>query len=79
MNAILDQMQDSINNEMDPDRDYLYSIHDRSSILIMYHCEINKMQGTVLADIGASRNYVSARYAMKANLRFTRGTNGKVE
>jgi len=55
---------------MDPDSKYLCSIHDRSNVLMMYHCEVDKVQGTVLADTGATRNYISARYAKRANLRF---------
>ena len=42
-------------------------------LLMMYHCEINKVLGTTLVDTGATRNYISARYAKKANLRFSRG------
>ena len=36
---------------------------------MMYHCKVGKVQGTVLADTGATKNYISARYA---NLRFRR-------
>ena len=73
LNAMLERMQDNVDNEMDPDSDYLCSIHDRSDVLMMYHCEVNKVQGTMLADTGANKNYISARYAKKANLRFRRG------
>ena len=35
-----------------------------------YHCKINKVQGTALADTGAMRTYISRKYAEKANLQF---------
>ena len=73
LNAMLDHMEDNVDSAMDPDSEYLCSIHDRSNILMMYNCEVSKVQGTVLADTGASRNYISARYAKKANLRFRKG------
>ena len=57
---------------MNPDADYLYSIHDHSKILMMYHCEIKKTSDTALTDIEAIKNYISARYAKKTNLRFKR-------
>ena len=72
LNAMLDHIQDNMDSAIDPDDEYLCSIHDRSNILMMYHCEVGKVQGTVLADTGATRNYISARYAKKANLRFKR-------
>ena len=73
LNAMLNHMQDNVDNEMNSDSDYLCSIHDHSDVLMMYHCEVNKVQGTTLADTGANKNYISARYAKKANLRFRRG------
>jgi len=42
---------------------------------MMYHCEIGKVSGTALADTGTTKNYVSARYAKKANLHFNKGVN----
>ena len=75
LTTMLDHIQDNINSAMDPDYDYLCSIHDRSNVLMMYHCEVGKVQGTALADTGATKNYISARYAKKANLCFTRRVN----
>src|SRR5436305_1387493 len=49
------------------------SIHGRTNVLMMYHCEINKVLGTTLVNMGATRNYISARYAKRENLRFSRG------
>ena len=72
LNAILNCMQNNVDNEMNPDTDYLYSIHDHSKILMIYHCEVKKVSSTALADIGATRNYISARYVKKTNLRFSR-------
>jgi hypothetical protein len=54
LNAMLDHMQDNVDSEMDPDS-YLCSIHDHSNFLKMYHCEVNKVQGTALADTGAKK------------------------
>ena len=63
---MLDRMQDNDGSEMDPDFNYLCPIHDRINVLMMYHCEINKVLGTTLIDTGATRNYISARYAKKS-------------
>ena len=73
LNAMLDHMQDEADSGIDPDSEYLCSIHERSNILVMYHCEIGKVPGTALADTGATKNYISARYAKSANLRFRTG------
>ncbi|TMC19219.1 MAG: retroviral-like aspartic protease, partial [Chloroflexi bacterium] len=61
----------SVDSVMDSDHDYLCSIHNRQKdILLKYHCEINKRKGTVLLDTGATKNYISRRFAEKANLKF---------
>ena len=60
----------NVDSGMDIDSEYLCTIHDRKDILMYYHCEINKVQGTALADTAATRNYISRKYAEKANLRF---------
>ena len=69
---MLDRMQDKNDNGMNSDYDYLYSIHERANILMIYHCEIKKVQDIALADTGAIRIYISARYVKKTNLRFSR-------
>jgi hypothetical protein len=33
---------------------------------MMYHCKFNKVLGTALADTGATKNYISARYTKRA-------------
>jgi hypothetical protein len=73
LNAMLDHIQDNNDSEMDLDSSYLCSVHDRKDVLMMYRCKVNKVPGTTLADTGATRNYISARYAKKANLSFKRG------
>ena len=60
-------------SEMEPDLEYLSSMTNRGDVLLMYHCEINGRKGTVLLDTGATKNYVSQRFAEEANLKF-RGT-----
>ncbi len=42
-NAMLNHMQDNVDNEMDSDSEYLCSIHDRTDVLMMYHCEVSKI------------------------------------
>ena len=74
--AMLDRMQDNMDSAIHPDSEYLCSISERTSnILMMYHCEVGKVSGTMLTDTGATKNYVSARYAKKANLPFNKGVN----
>jgi len=70
LNAMLNHLQDNVDNIMNLDFNYLCSIHDRSNILMIYHYEINKMQGIVLVDMRVSKNYISARFAKNMNLRF---------
>src|SRR5277367_4844491 len=72
LTAMLDHTQD-MDSGIDPDSEYLCSIPDRANILMMYHCEVGQVPGTALADTGATKNYISARYAKKANLRFGKG------
>jgi hypothetical protein len=72
LTTMLNRMQDNVDSKIDPDVEYLYSIHDRSDILMMYYYEVSQVQGTALANTGATKNYISARYAKRANLRFTR-------
>src|SRR5277367_314991 len=72
---MLDHTQDNMDSGIDPDSEYLCSITDRANILMMYHCEVGQVPGTALADTGATKNYISARYAKKANLRFRKGVN----
>ena len=38
----------------------------------MYNCEIKKTSDTMLADIEAIKNYISARYVKKTNPHFSR-------
>ena len=72
LNAITMAQDNSIDssNGMEPDLEYLCSITERGDILLMYHGEINKKGGTVLLDTGATRNYISRRFAEQANLKF---------
>ena len=63
LNAMLNRMQDNVDNEMNPDVDYLYSIHDRSKILMIYHCEIKKMPGTALTKISKRSSMVLIKWA----------------
>ena len=57
--AMLDHMQDNIDSAIHPDSEYLCSISEHTSnILMMYHCEVGKVPGTVLANMGATKNYV---------------------
>ena len=51
------------------DVEYLHSIRERKDRLMTYPCEIDKCQGTALADSGATRNYISKDYATRSNLR----------
>jgi hypothetical protein len=45
LNSMLDRMQDNVDNRgMEPDSDYLCSIDDRANVLMMYHCEVGKVQ-----------------------------------
>ena len=75
LNAMLDHINDNVDSAMDPDFEYLCSIHDRSNVLMMYHCEADKVQGIALADTRATRNYISSSYAKRANLHFKRDAN----
>src|SRR5271169_4372616 len=69
LNAIVAQ-DNSVDSAMDPDSSYLCSIHDRKDVLLMYHCILNKVRGTTLLDTGATRNYISRKFAEKANIKF---------
>ena len=42
LNTMLDRMQDNVDNKMDPDSNYLSSVHDRSNVLMMHHCKVKK-------------------------------------
>ena len=42
---------------------------------MIYNCEVSQVPGTMLTNMGATKNYVSARYAKKANLHFNKGVN----
>jgi hypothetical protein len=56
---------------METDCEYLCSIQDRKrDALMTYHCMVNGRRGIVLLDTGATKNYVSRRFAEKANLKF---------
>jgi hypothetical protein len=55
---------------MEPDSEYLCSMTNRGDVLLMYHCDVNGRRGTVLLDTGATKNYVSRRFAEAANLKF---------
>ena len=44
--GILCGSRNSADSGMDIDFEYLYSIHDQRDALLMYYCEINKVQGT---------------------------------
>ena len=57
-----------VDSGMDVDSEYLCTIHDKKDSLMYYHCEINKVQGTALADTGVMGTYISHKYAEKANL-----------
>jgi Retroviral aspartyl protease len=72
LGAMIDQMHDSIDSGIDQDQDYLCSIHNCDNTLMLYHCEANKVRGTALLDTGATKNYISRRYAERANLKFMR-------
>ena len=62
----------SLDSEMQDDLEYLYSIATSASPLAMYKCIVNSARGTALGDFGATRVYVSRKYAEQANLKFIR-------
>ena len=58
---------------IDSDAEYLCSVLDpnrKDLILMMYDCEVNKLEGTALGDPGATMTYISSEYAKRANVRF---------
>ena len=68
LNAMV--QDNSIDSGIEPDLEYLCSMTNRGDVLLMYHCKINGRNGTVLLDTGATKNYVSRRFAEQANLKF---------
>src|SRR5437762_2650470 len=47
----MDHVSDkNVDSGIDIDYEYFCTIHDRKDILMYYHCEINKVEGTALAD-----------------------------
>ena len=68
LNAMV--LDNSADSRIEIDFEYLCSIYDQRNVLLMYHCETNNVQGTALLDTGAIRNYISRKFAEKANLKF---------
>ena len=66
-------MEEQGYSEMNTDSEYLCSIRERDRkdlMLMMYDCEVNRVQGTALADTGATLNYISSDYASRSNIPF---------